>query len=182
MVASVMVHDVHKSFQLSYAQKHGLLTHIVSFLFGKPSRRIVALKGVTFEVHAGEIVGLIGRNGSGKSTLLRVIAGIYRKDAGTVRTRGKVISIINLTVGLQDRLTVRDNVFLCCALFGLSTRQIRSRFGDIIAFSELAAYEDVKTYSLSEGMKQRLAFSMAVFMDADDPPPPEELTWTVTLQ
>ncbi len=91
----------------------------------EPKKTIQALKDVSFEAEKGEIVGIIGENGSGKSTLLRIIAGIYKQDEGVISTEGKIISLINLNVGMQSRLTMKDNIFLVSSFFGLSGGEIK---------------------------------------------------------
>src|SRR5712664_3287456 len=101
-----------------------------------------ALKGVSFEVARGEIVGIIGRNGSGKSTILKVIAGIYGPSAGSVETRGRVAPLIELGAGFHPELTGRENIVLNGLLLGLSRRDIQERESSIIEFAELGAFID----------------------------------------
>ncbi len=159
----INVDNVSKKFKIGFRKHQSALARAVSFFSGKePQKEIWALKNVSFFVRSGEVVGVIGPNGSGKSTLLRVIAGIYSPDNGKVITNGKIISLINLDIGLQPRLTMRDNIFLCCALFDLGKEEIKKRFNSIIKFAELENFIDTKLYQFSSGMLQRLAFSIAI--------------------
>ena len=126
-----------------------------------------ALRDVDVEVGEGETVGLIGPNGAGKSTLLKVLAGILRPTTGEVAVRGRVASLLELGAGFDGELSGRDNVYLNAALFGLTRREVDRRFDEIVAFSEQADRIDdpVKHYSSGEHVK--LAFSVAVHVDAD---------------
>jgi ABC-2 type transport system ATP-binding protein len=164
----IMAIDVSKRFSIGYAKNQGALSKILSLLSGRePKQELVALDSVSLTVEPGEIVAIIGENGSGKSTLLRIIAGIYEADRGKVHLEGHVVSLINLTAGLKDRLAMRDNIFLCSALYGLSRDATDARFDSIVGFSGLTDFVDTKVYQFSEGMKHRLAFSIAVHCNPD---------------
>jgi len=159
----VVVQNLSKKFKIGFKKRQSSLAKIISFFSGKEPKKIIwALRDISFKARAGEIIGIIGENGSGKSTLLRIIAGIYDKDEGKINVNGKIISLINLNIGLQPRLTMRDNIYLCCSLFGLSQKTIKQRFSSIVEFSELENFVNTKIYQFSEGMKQRLAFSIAI--------------------
>ena len=126
-----------------------------------------ALDDVSFEVDRGEFFGIVGPNGSGKSTLLKVIAGIYRPDAGTVRIDGKLSPFIELGIGFNEDLTARDNVLINGTLLGLSRRELAERFDDIVAFAELERFVDQRLKNFSSGMKMRLAYSVAIQVEFD---------------
>ena len=130
-------------------------------------REIIVLNNLSIVICPGEIVGIIGENGSGKSTLLRIIAGIFKADRGSAEINGKIVSLINLGVGLKERLTMRDNIFLMGSLFGLSYGEIKSRFDSVVEFSELKEFIDTKIYQFSAGMIQRLIFSIAIYSSPD---------------
>jgi ABC-2 type transport system ATP-binding protein len=130
-------------------------------------RELRALRDVTFEVHEGEFFGIAGRNGSGKSTLLKILASIYRADAGTVRTAGRMAPFIELGVGFNTDLTARDNVVLNGVLMGLSTREARRRLDAVLDFAELRDFVEVELKNYSSGMMVRLAFAVMVQADAD---------------
>ena len=126
-----------------------------------------ALKDVSFEVGKGEFFGIVGANGSGKSTLLKIIAGIYRPNAGEIGVDGRLSPFIELGVGFNPELAARDNVVINCALLGLSRREALRRFDRIIEFAELERFVDLKLKNYSSGMQVRLAFSTAIQVDAD---------------
>lgn len=134
-------------------------------LFGGAARRtrpgeFWALRNVSFDVRAGEAIGVVGRNGQGKSTLLKLVAGVLLPDEGTVDMRGGVAPLIEITGGFVGDLTVRENVKLTAGLHGMSRAEIERRFDDIIAFAEIADFVDMPYKHLSNGMKVRLAFSV----------------------
>ncbi|MGZ7040123.1 MAG: ABC transporter ATP-binding protein, partial [Thermoanaerobaculia bacterium] len=128
---------------------------------------IRVLRGIDFEVLDGEFFGIVGRNGSGKSTLLKCLAGIYRADAGSMQLAGRLSPFIELGVGFNPDLPVRDNVEINAVMMGLSPRDARERFDEIIAFGELERFVDLKLKNYSSGMQVRLAFSVMVHSDPD---------------
>ena len=120
-IKRISAKNISKQFSIGSSYNVGALARFVSFFSGRePKRLIHVLDDLSFDVYSGEILGIIGDNGSGKSTLLRIIAGIYKPDAGKVMVTGKIISLINLNTGLKERLTMKDNIFLCCSLFGFN--------------------------------------------------------------
>jgi ABC-2 type transport system ATP-binding protein len=125
-----------------------------------------ALRDVHLEVSEGEAVGLVGSNGQGKSTLLRLIAGVMLPDEGSVRVTGDVAPLIEITGGFVNDLTGRENVFMAAGLHGLSTRQVRARFDEIVEFAEVGDFIDTPFRHYSSGMRARLAFSVMASIDA----------------
>ncbi len=159
----IKIEKVSKTFNLSFKKNQTALQRTVAFFTEKEQKKtLTVLENVSLSVKSGEIKGLIGSNGSGKSTLLRIIAGIYPPDSGKITNTGKVVSIINLTSGLQERLTMRENIFLCCTFYGLSIKETKNKFDYIVSFSELEKFVDTRIFQFSNGMLQRLAFSIAV--------------------
>lgn len=126
-----------------------------------------AVKGVTFEVPKGQILGICGKNGSGKSTLLRAISGIFSADKGSINLHGNSISLLSIGVGFQKQLTGYENIFLSGMLLGYSKEQIEGKVKDIIEFSELGdfIYRPVRSYS--SGMYSKLAFSITAILETD---------------
>ncbi|MTE22738.1 ABC transporter ATP-binding protein [Microbacterium sp. ZXX196] len=141
-------------------------------LFASASRRTPrgefwALRDVSFSVRRGEAIGVVGRNGEGKSTLLKLVAGVLLPDEGTVRVRGGVAPLIEITGGFVGDLTVRENVALTAGLHGMSRAEVASRYDEMIRFAELEDFQDTPYRHLSNGMKVRLAF--AVVSQLDEP-------------
>ncbi|OGG11757.1 hypothetical protein A2Z00_05315 [Candidatus Gottesmanbacteria bacterium RBG_13_45_10] len=126
-----------------------------------------ALKDITIAIHKGEKVGIIGLNGSGKTTLLKIIAGISSPTSGTIKTYGKVVSLIDLEAGFHDDLTGIENIFLNGMLLGMSTQEIKAKLKKIIAFANIGRFVDVPLFTYSQGMKLRLGFSVAIHADPD---------------
>lgn len=126
------------------------------------SEPFYALRDVTFSIAHGETVGMIGRNGSGKSTLLKLIAGVMAPTAGDVRVSGRVSPLIELGAGFHPDLTGRENVILNGCILGMSGREVRERFGEIVSFAELWDFIDTPVKRYSSGMYMRLGFSVAV--------------------
>ncbi len=126
-----------------------------------------ALRGVSFSVPHGEFFGIVGRNGSGKSTLLKCLAGIYTIDGGELEVHGRLSPFIELGVGFNPDLSARENVMINAIMLGLSRREARRRFDEIIAFAELEDFVDLKLKNYSSGMSVRLGFSVAIQVDAE---------------
>ena len=126
------------------------------------------MKDVNFEVNNGECIGIIGDNGSGKSTLLKIIANILRPSKGKINVDGKMTPFLELGVGFQPDLTVRENIGVYATVMGLSRKEIKDRIiDDVIEFAGLQKFEDTKLKNLSSGMQVRLAFSTAIQTDPD---------------
>jgi lipopolysaccharide transport system ATP-binding protein len=134
----------------------------------RPSAEVTwALRDVDLEIEKGTTVAVIGRNGSGKSTLLHVIGGMLRPTAGAVAVDGRASALIELGAGFHPELTGRENVVVNGIILGLSRREIRRRFDEIVAFAELEDFIDEPVRTYSTGMYMRLGFSVAVHVDPD---------------
>jgi ABC-type polysaccharide/polyol phosphate transport system ATPase subunit len=163
---AVAVRGVGKTFRIPEQQVHTLKERALH-----PRRRIGhqtfrVLNDISFAVEPGEFFGIAGRNGSGKSTLLKCIAGIYRCD-GDIWCRGRLSTFIELGVGFNPDLAARDNVVMNGIMMGLSPREARRRYDSVIEFAELEEFKDLKLKNYSSGMQVRLAFSVAIQVDAD---------------
>jgi lipopolysaccharide transport system ATP-binding protein len=124
-----------------------------------------ALRDVDLDVPYGACLGLVGANGAGKSTLLRLIAQVGRPDAGTIEVRGRMRALLDLGTGFHPDLTGRENVFLGGVISGLSRREVKRRFDEIVAFAELESFIDNPLRTFSTGMRLRLAFSVAALTE-----------------
>ena len=166
MAVTVEVADVTKRFTLHHQRSLKELA-IAAFRGRALADEFLALDGVSFDVHEGETVGLLGFNGSGKSTLLKLISGVMRPDEGSVRVRGRVAGLIEVGAGFHPDLTGRENVFLNGAILGMDERAIARRFDEIVAFSEIERFIDTEVKYYSSGMFLRLAFAVAVHSDPE---------------
>ena len=126
-----------------------------------------ALRDVSLDIHPGETWGLVGPNGSGKSTLLRLAARIYVPTEGEVAVRGRVVPLLELGAGFHPELTGRENVYLNASIFGLSRKDVRTRFERIVDFSELHRFIDTPLKLYSSGMQARLGFAVAIHTHPD---------------
>jgi ABC-type polysaccharide/polyol phosphate transport system ATPase subunit len=161
------VQGVSKQFTIPHNRMDSLRERIANPFGHRDAHILHALDNVSFEVHAGEFFGIVGRNGSGKSTLLKIMAGIYRADAGKVRMAGRLAPFIELGVGFNPELTSRENVVLNGVLMGLTRREALRRLDSVLDFAELREFTDMKLKNYSSGMQVRLAFSVMVTADAD---------------
>jgi ABC-type polysaccharide/polyol phosphate transport system ATPase subunit len=133
----------------------------------RPDEAFVALKDVTFSVPKGSTLGVIGRNGSGKSTALKLVAGITKPSAGTVKVTGRISALIELGAGFHPEISGRENVFINGIMLGLSKREVEERFDDIVNFAELREFIDAPVKTYSSGMYMRLGFSVAIHVDPE---------------
>jgi lipopolysaccharide transport system ATP-binding protein len=132
-----------------------------------PNEQFWALRDVSFDVQQGDVVGIIGRNGAGKSTLLKIISKVTAPTTGTVTIRGRVASLLEVGTGFHPELTGRENVYLNGAILGMSKREIRSKFDEIVAFAEIEQFIDTPVKRYSSGMYVRLAFAVAAHLEPE---------------
>jgi ABC-type polysaccharide/polyol phosphate transport system ATPase subunit len=166
-IPPIVVDSVSKQFRIPEERVHTLKERALHPLRKTRHETFTALKDVSFEVHRGEFFGIAGRNGSGKSTLLKCLAGIYATDAGRIWMRGRLSTFIELGVGFNADLAARDNVVLNGIMMGLSPREARKRYDAVIDFAELREFEELKLKNYSSGMHVRLAFAVAIQVDAE---------------
>jgi lipopolysaccharide transport system ATP-binding protein len=169
VTSAITVRGVSKRFRQYPPHRPSTLHEALARGFGKlrPSTTFWALRDVNLEVPRGATVGLVGANGAGKSTLLRLIAQVGRPDAGTIEVRGRASAMLDLGTGFHPDLTGRENVLLGGVISGLSKREVKDRFEEIVAFSELEAFIDNPLRTFSSGMRMRLAFAVAALVDPE---------------
>ncbi len=164
---AVALSHVSKSFRLPLDQAHTLKERVLHPFRTRRFDELHAVDDVSLEIAQGEFFGIVGRNGSGKSTLLKCLAGIYQTDGGKLDVNGRLSPFIELGVGFNPELTARDNAIINAIMLGLSRKEAQERFADIVAFAELEEFMDLKLKNYSSGMMIRLAFSVAIQVDAD---------------
>jgi len=166
--SAITVEDVHVTYRINMQKVPTLKSAIVRM--GRRERvvrEVKALRGVSFDVPHGKVMGIIGANGAGKSTLMRTVAGILAPTQGRIVVEGRVSTLLALGVGFNSALSGRENVTLGGLAAGLTRAQIKQRYDEIVEFSELEEVMDLPMRSYSSGMYSRLAFAVAVHMDPD---------------
>ena len=170
MPGSIVFQNVSKQFDLGRGRSRSFQDLFLRLLGNKTTTdedSFWALRDVSFEVGPGETLGIVGENGAGKSTILKLIARILEPDAGQVRTNGRLASLLELGAGFHPDLTGRENVYLYGSILGLSRREMRTRFDQIVDFSEVHRFIDVPLKHYSSGMQVRLGFAVAASLDPD---------------
>lgn len=163
---AIEIRNMSKSFKIQYDRARDLKSLLVLHKRGRVNN-IQVLKNISLDIKKGETVALIGTNGSGKSTLLKLMTKIYYPNAGTVETNGKLTSLLELGAGFHQDFTGRENIYFNASIFGLTQKEIDARMNDIIEFSELGEFIDEPIRTYSSGMYMRLAFSIAINVDAE---------------
>lgn len=160
---SILLKNISKIYKIHY-EKPTLVENII----GKNKEKYFnALKKINLEIFEGENVGIIGSNGSGKTTLLKIITGITSPNSGTVKTYGKIVSLIDIGAGFHEELTGRENIFLNGLIIGMDKDEITKKIDDIISFADIGEFIDASLYTYSTGMKLRLGFSIAIHSNPD---------------
>ena len=163
---SILVDNVYKRFKLVYDKPFTLKERLIFWKNTKVGYHEV-LKGINLKIKKGETVALIGVNGSGKSTLLKLMTKIIYPTKGTITTNGKLTSLLELGAGFHQDFTGRENIYFNASIFGLTASEIDARVQDIIDFSELGEFIEAPVRTYSSGMYMRLAFAVAINVDAD---------------
>lgn len=163
---AIEVKNITKNFKV-YLDKGHTLKEKTLFSRRRRYEERRVLDGISFDVRKGEAVGLIGHNGCGKSTTLKLLTKIMYPDSGTIQMHGRVSSLIELGAGFHPDMSGRENIYINASIFGLTRREIDERVKDIISFSELEEYIDNPVRTYSSGMYMRLAFAVAINVDAD---------------
>lgn len=163
---AIEVKDMTKKFNVFYDKANTLKEKIMFWNRSDKETRVV-LKNINLDIKKGETVALVGVNGSGKSTLLKLMTKIIYPTKGTVKTSGKLTSLLELGAGFHPDFSGRENIYFNASIFGLSKKDIDARLDKIIDFSELREFIDNPVRTYSSGMYMRLAFSVAINVDAD---------------
>lgn len=164
----VDVKDVEMHFNMASESINSLREYLTKLttrqLFYKD---FIALAGITFSVKKGEIFGIVGTNGSGKSTMLKLIAGVLKPTAGTIRAKGKIAPLIELGAGFDMELTARENIYLNGAVLGYTKRFLDEQYDNIVSFAEVDEFIDMPMKNYSSGMVSRIAFAIATAVKPD---------------
>lgn len=172
---SIQVSHLSKRYQLGERESYLSLRDVLArrlnplawFRPKQQSHDFWALKDISFEVQRGEVLGVVGRNGAGKSTLLKIISQITPPTEGEIRLNGRVVSLLEVGTGFHPELTGRENIFLNGAILGMTKQEIKRKFNDIVAFSEIEQFLDTPVKRYSSGMYVRLAFAVAAHLDPE---------------
>jgi len=164
----VEVKDVSVRFNLSKQRKLNLKKYIQNI----KNRNLMfqefwALKNISFDLGKGDRLGILGLNGAGKSTLLKVISGVMKPSMGTVKTKGRIIPLLELSTGFDGNYTGRENIFLRGATLGYSTKYMEERYDEIVDFAEIREFLNVPVRNYSSGMRAKLGFSISTMVDPD---------------
>ncbi len=172
MSAVIKVENVTKGYRLGQLDRRSFFSDWKKKLSGRETleddpNAFWALRGVTFDIQSGQVVGILGRNGAGKSTLLKILSMITAPTSGRVRMKGRVASLLEVGSGFHQEFTGRDNIFMNGAILGMTRREVAAKLDAIIAFSGVERFIDTPVKRYSSGMRVRLAFAVAAFLEPE---------------
>lgn len=171
MQSIIKVENLGKRYNIGERQSYYSLRDTIAGFFDRKRRKgkgdFWALKDINFEIKKGESIGIIGRNGAGKSTLLKILSQITPPTTGKITMRGRVASLLEVGTGFNPELTGRENIFLNGAILGMSRAEIKKKFDEIVAFSEVEKFLDMPVKHYSSGMYMRLAFAVAAHLESE---------------
>ena len=167
MSLAIQLTDISKTFQIPKEKIDSLRERLLSFKLRSYKRSFMALGNVNLKINSGEWLGIIGPNGSGKSTLLKVVAGIYEPDRGEIEVNGHLVSFLELGVGFNPELSAKNNIYLNGVILGMSRKNIKKKFNQIVKFANIKPFVNQKLKNFSSGMQVRLAFSIAIQSPGD---------------
>lgn len=167
----IKAENISKKYSIGRKQNYGSLRESIGEIFSRrqnrSSKEFWALRDINFSINSGEMVGIIGRNGAGKSTLLKILSQITPPTTGKITMRGRVASLLEVGTGFNPELTGRENIFLNGAILGMSQKEIRRKFDEIISFAEINDFLDTPVKRYSSGMYVRLAFAVAAHLEPE---------------
>lgn len=174
----IEVHNISKKYHIGAKQRYYSLRDTITSLIKKPliwktrntrpsNNEIWALKDVSFQVMPGEVLGIIGRNGAGKTTLLKILSQITPPTQGKIILRGRVASLLEVGTGFHPELTGRENIFLNGAILGMTRKEVKNKFDEIVDFAEIEKFLDTPVKHYSSGMYMRLAFAVAAHLEPE---------------
>lgn len=161
---AIEVKDIHISYR---NVKHFSIKRSLFKPEKNESKKFEAIRGLSFSLEKGKILGVVGKNGSGKSTMLRALAGIFSPDSGSIDLKGNTVSLLSIGVGFHKDMTGRENIILSGLLLGFSEKFIRSKMEEIIDFAGLGTFIDMPVYTYSSGMYSKLAFSITAVLETE---------------
>jgi len=165
---SIIVSDISKTYTIGSHEPRSVLQQLLSISALSTQKRVHhVLSDISFKLDSGEILGIVGNNGCGKSTLIKIVAGILQPDSGRVQVQGRVVPLIHLDTGVKARLTMKENIYLAGTLLGMTQKEISEKFDDIVRYSGLDSFVHTKWYQFSDGMKQKVVFSIGVHANPD---------------
>lgn len=167
MKPALTVTNLFKTFKIPKEKLDSFQERILKFRFRSDYQTLKALSNLDLQVKKGEWLGIIGANGSGKSTLLKLMAGIYQANRGQIQIHGHLVPFLELGVGFNPELSARDNIYLNGVILGMSRKQIKARFNQIVNFAGIQSFVNQKIKNFSTGMEMRLGFSIAIQSPAD---------------
>lgn len=171
MPTAIRAENLSKLYRLGAARHNSVRDAVMGFIkkptLSKEKNELWALRDVSFSLEAGETLGIIGSNGAGKSTLLKILSRITKPTGGTAEIHGRVASLLEVGTGFHSELSGRENIFLNGAILGMRREEIKGRFDEIVAFSEIEQFLDTPVKHYSSGMYMRLAFSVAAHLEPD---------------
>lgn len=164
----ISVENVSMYYKMSYDKVNSIKEYFTKLIKGELKyEEFHALSNVSFNVEKGEVIGIIGHNGAGKSTILKVISGILKPTEGSVKVNGNIVPMLELGSGFDYDLTGKENIFLNGAILGYSEKFLKSKYNEIVEFSELDKFIDIPIRNYSSGMLMRLAFSIATVVNPE---------------